>query len=53
MDTYELITHELHHATPRSERESRHRADALSARRQARRQRLAARVRSVADRLDA
>lgn len=40
------------HASPAVDRDARNRADLSSTRRQARRHRLAERVRSVADRLD-
>ncbi|WP_170285947.1 hypothetical protein [Nocardioides rubriscoriae] len=50
----EILDHELYRGrTSRAaDREARNRADVLTARRQARRHRLAERVRSVADRLE-
>jgi hypothetical protein len=55
MNSTELLHQELRrpYATPSADRDARNRADALALRRQARRHRLAVKVRSVADRLEA
>lgn len=54
MTAHELLDYELRrsHASPAADRDARNRADIHAARRQARRHRLAQRVRSVADRLE-
>lgn len=54
MNAHELLDYEIRrtHAEPAADREARNRAALTAARRQARRHRLAERVRSVADRLE-